>query len=705
MSDDSGISVGAHGAAKTFPPGGGLSARSGVAGEQAIDSRKVGERSLQYRADVDGLRAIAVLLVLVFHGGLSIFPAGFVGVDIFFVISGYLTTAIILKAIDQGRFSFADFYLRRIWRLQPAILALFVVTLAVAALFYMPEDFKDFLKSEKYASMLIANQYFERSTTGYAAGDTSNLLLMHTWSLAIEWQWYLVLPLFVWLLRRYCTQFMFKAVVLGLTIASAALSLYLSSKFPEKSYYFFTARIFELMIGSCAVIFTADRLRLKPHWTSLLGVISVAALFYCATRENILLGFPDYHAVIVCLATAVLLSQTASAGSITAKVLSFRPLVLIGTISYSLYLWHWPVLATASYLDIQKSTEFTVIYFVLTFALAALSYVLIERKFRKPKLGLAMTVGLMMVLPAIALTVLHSKGVASNGWPARFGSELTSVVDALTNAQPKYREKCMDGASDGSDPRCIMGAPDQKPQAILIGDSFSNQYWGFVDTLAKDANISVLAQSYSACLALPGVYLFDWWKSKDTIYKACHDNVADYYELIKKNHYKYVMIGQIWPSYVGPSVVTKLDDPRSIELSHQRFEVAIRDALDIIKESGAKPVFLKAIHAMPPGVNECLSQRVKLRGTMNSIETSEACETVAWDGTEDPWLASVFTQLKAEYPDLIIIDPKDLQCDNGVCATTLDGIPLYRDIGHMTDYASFKYGQMYLERFGNVLKN
>lgn len=674
------------------------------ASEHDAQISRGGKPSIAYRADIDGLRAIAVLLVLIFHGGLSLFPSGFIGVDIFFVISGFLTTSIILKSIDNGSFSFSGFYSRRIWRLQPAMIALMLVTFALAAFFYLPEDFTRFLKSEKYTSMLIANQYFERSTTAYAAADTSNLLLLHTWSLAIEWQWYLVLPLGIWLLHRYCSKFAFKAVVLCLTAGAVALSLYLSNKFPDKSYYFFTARIFELLIGSCAVIFSTDKLKLNAVWTSILGGISVAALFYCATRENILLGFPDYHAVIVCLATALLLWRTSSEGSLISKALSFQPLVYIGTISYSLYIWHWPVLATTSYLGFKHSTELTVAYFASTFALAILSYVLIERKFRKPKLGISLTVAVLMVLPAIVFTAAYSKSEREGGWPERFGSDFTGALGKLKSAEVPDRWKCLDGASDGSDPRCIIGAAKPQAEALMIGDSFSNQYWGFVDTLAKDANISVLAQSYAACLALPGVYLYDWWKSKDTIYQACHDNVADYYDLIRKNHYKYVMIGQIWESYTGGSIVIKLEDERTVELSRQRFELAIREALNIIKASGATPVFLKATYPMPPGVNECLSRRIALRDTMGSVESSEACETVAWNATEEPWLKSVFQQLKVEYPNLILIDPKDVQCTASECMTTVDGVPVYRDIGHITDYASFKYGATYMKNFGNPLR-
>lgn len=675
-----------------------------LASEHGIQVSNAGNPSIAYRPDIDGLRAIAVLLVLIFHGGLSLFPSGFIGVDIFFVISGYLTTSIILKSIKRGSFSFAGFYARRIWRLQPAMIALLLATLALAALFYLPEDFKQYLKSARYTSLLISNQYFERTTTAYAAGDTANLLLLHTWSLAIEWQWYLVLPVGIWLLHRYCSKRVFNVAVLCLTLGSAALSLFLSSKFPDKSYYFFTARIFELLLGSCAVIFSADKMKLKLIWTNLLGGLAVVTLFYCATRENILPGFPNYHAVIVCLAAALLLWRGGAEGSITAKVLSFRPLVYIGTISYSLYLWHWPVLATTSYLGFKHGAELTAFYFVLTFALAALSYITVERKFRKPKLGLKMTIVLLMVLPAIALSTLYSMSVAKGGWPQRFGSDMSDVFDKLEASTPPTREDCLGGSSDGSDSRCIFGAPLQSVQALLMGDSFSNHYWGFVDTLAKDANISVLAQSYSACLALPGVYLYDFGKFKGIINKKCHDAVANYYELIKKNHYKYVLIGQIWDSYADASIVTKSDDPRSLELSHQRFERAIRQALDIIKASGAAPIFLKAMHSMPPGVNECLLQRYVLRGQSGSIERSESCQRMARVDVENPWLTSVFAQLKNEYPNLVLIDPKDIQCDSDTCETTVDGVPLYRDIGHMTDYASFKFGETYLQRFGNPLK-
>lgn len=671
----------------------------------AIEPATVGDRqpSLAYRADIDGLRAIAVLLVLIFHGGLALFPSGFIGVDIFFVISGYLTTAIIMKSLQQGTFTFSGFYTRRIWRLQPAVVALLVVTLLVTTLLYLPDDYIDFLKSEKYTSLIISNQYFSKVTTGYATPDAASLPLLHTWSLAIEWQWYLALPLGLWLLHRYLAKNVFNMAVFGLTVAATTLALYLSYNVPDKNYYFFTARIFELMIGSCAVIFSTGTFRLSRLSASLVCALSLVTIIYCATRDDILPGFPQYHAIAVCLATAALLFQGIGDASITSKLLAFKPLVFIGTLSYSLYLWHWPILAVMSYMGIALTPPVTIVYFVATFLTAWLSYVLIENKFRKARLGFGKTLVVLMAVPAVGLSLLHAASVRNEGWPSRFNQGYSDVFNGLKAAVPGTREACL-GVSDGADPGCLSGAAQAAPQILLMGDSFSNHYWGFVETLAKDANLAVLTQGYPACLALPGIYLYDESKYKSALFEKCHNAAKRYYEMIAKRHFKYVIVGQFWEAYLKNDIVTRRDDPRSVELSQQRLGVAIRKALDIIVESGATPVFLENTLPMPPGINTCLLQQVKLRGLMGSAEQSSLCATAPWSGAKEPVLEKLFNDLKAEYPGLIVIDPKIVQCKDAACMTSVDGLPVYRDIGHITDYASYKFGEMYIKRFGNPLQ-
>ena len=157
---------------------------------------------MKYRNDIDGLRAIAVMLVIVFHAGLSVFPAGFIGVDVFFVISGFLIANIIKNGIEQKAFSFTQFYLRRVWRLLPAMVTMILFAFVLASIFYLPADYAPFLKSVKQTFLIVSNRYFGKETSAYAAPDADSMLLLHTWSLSVEWQWYLIFPLAYYLLQK-----------------------------------------------------------------------------------------------------------------------------------------------------------------------------------------------------------------------------------------------------------------------------------------------------------------------------------------------------------------------------------------------------------------------------------------------------------------------------------------------------------------------
>jgi peptidoglycan/LPS O-acetylase OafA/YrhL len=670
----------------------------------AVDAKERVKAPLAKRNDIDGLRAIAVLLVLLFHGGSSIFPSGFVGVDVFFVISGFLITSILIRDLESGNFSALRFYERRMWRLQPAILALFAMTAALASVIYLPVDFQDYLKSGKYASMFLSNQYFERVTTAYAADDSASLLLLHTWSLAIEWQWYLLLPVSLVVLFRYLPRHLLPWVMATLTILAGAGALLLGSHQPDKSYYFFTSRVFELLIGACLVVFQAEKIRLTKLVATVVAVMAILVLAYCATRTGMLQGYPDYHGLLVSLATAALLIEAVGLNGMHARILGSSPLRAIGLVSYSLYLWHWPILAVISYLGLKTSQDWLPFYYIGSFALAVLSYFLIEKRFRYTKLGFYKSLAILVIGPALLFSLSYKLSDKQGGWPGRFGQEYAASVSKINAYASENRRDCIDDVQDPADPHCHVGAANATKRGLLIGDSFSNQYWGFVDVLAKDAGVSVAAISTSACLALPDVYLFNWWKYKDVVYQKCHDNVAAYYQAISANHYDYVMLGQIWENYAGGDVVMAASDQRSVELSQARVVRALRSALSTIVSSGAIPVVIKAVATMPPGVNECLSQPLKMRGLFDSKEQAAKC-TVADRSTSMPtWFDGLFDSLKADYPTLVVIDPKVAQCVDSKCANVVDGAPVYRDVGHITDYASYKFGRDYIERMGNPLK-
>ena len=656
-----------------------------------------GKHLMRYRSDIDGLRAIAVLLVLTFHGGLSIFPSGFIGVDIFFVISGFLITLIISQSLKNQSFSLSDFYIRRLWRLQPALITVIIFTLVLATIFYLPTDFIDYIKSAKYTTLFTSNQYFSRSTTGYAAPDTANLLLLHTWSLSIEWQWYLLLPVGILLLNRYFSDKIVKIVTIAITIGMLGLSLYLSDKYPNKSYYFLSSRIFEFMLGSCLVVFNCEQLKLKKGIGSILGILSLLAIIYCATRKNIVLGYPDYHAVIVSISTALLILVGASTNGITSRILSLSPLVFIGSISYSLYLWHWPIFATGRYLGLIENTIFKASCYTITFIAAYLSYIFIEKRCRKIRWSLVKSLVILVLIPAVFISILYSASKKYNGFNSRFGSEYVRIESTLQKHASPYRQSCLNGNIEGTDKNCIIGNISANKTALLIGDSNSNHFWKFFDVIAKDADMSVIVQGTSSCLTLPDIYQFDWWYFKNTVYQECHDNTGKYYDNIKKGKFDYVIIGEVWNNYAGDNIINNIGDKRSVDLSRKRIEIAMTKAFDLIIKSGARPVIIKTIYNMPQNYMTCFYKHIKTRNDY----ISNSCNPTPWSGDDNEWFTQIFNKMKKDYPSLIVIDPKDVQCSGNICKTDIDGIPVYRDVGHITDYASYIFGKEYLIKSGN----
>lgn len=656
--------------------------------------------SIKYRSDIDGLRAIAVLFVVIFHSYDNLIPSGFIGVDIFFVISGFLISSIIRQQLIDNSFSFSDFYRRRLWRLQPALLLVMLFVLVITSILYLPDDYVDAMNSEKYTSLFLSNQYFSRVTTSYAAQDSVYLPLLHTWSLAIEWQWYLFMPPALFLLHRLCHRYHFNkvGVVLLISLLTVALSLYLSSNYPTKSYYLFSTRIFEFMIGVIISYIPQEKKRRKIT-DNILSIFSFFILLFIAISDSVLPGYPNLYTIGVCICAAIII-YTGKNKTIIYKALSINVIVFIGTISYSLYLWHWPVFAAARYIGYFETNTEKLSAILITLILSYISYSYIENELKKSKLNFKYTLLILFVIPVIISLVLSKVTEKNTGFSFRLGSEYLKMEKALKDHQYENRSLCLSNDSVVADGVCHTGKKNADKKAFLFGDSHSNHFWGFMDVVGKDANMDVKAQATSSCLTLPGVYLYDWWNYKNTVYQRCYDDTKKYYNEVKAGNYDYVIIAEVWANYAGDNVINQIGDTRTVKESRSRTEKALREALDIITESGAKPVIFKAINPMPQNFMTCFYQNVKLRRDYRNNN----CNSGTFNGDEQEWFSQLFVTLKKEYPSLVVIDPKDIQCDTGTCLTDIDGIPVYRDVGHLTDYASVIFGKWYLDKYQNPFK-
>lgn len=335
-------------------------------------------KSLSYRPEIDGLRTVAVLAVILFHLDANLLKGGFLGVDVFFVISGYLITSIIVGQLRQGTFSFFRFWMRRIRRLYPALVVVVAVSLLIGAFILVQPERANLPKQAQAAILSYQNIHLWLTTGGYWSPTAENILLLHTWSLSLEEQFYVIFPLILFAVFRWGRERKFW--ILGaLLLASLAFCIYATPLWRNASFYLLPMRMWELMFGSLLAIRHLDKpepsgLKAAP-FLQIVGLALIIGSFFMIKNDA---SFPGYLPLFPCIGTLLILSYGNTSGWVN-SFLSLKPVVYIGKISYSLYLWHWVVIVTARYVSTEAH------YFlipVVTLACAMASYHFIEQPFR-----------------------------------------------------------------------------------------------------------------------------------------------------------------------------------------------------------------------------------------------------------------------------------------------------------------------------------
>ncbi|WP_208642240.1 acyltransferase family protein [Methylobacterium terrae] len=429
-----------------------------------------------YRPDIDGLRAVAVLVVILFHAGIAWMPGGFVGVDVFFVISGYVITRGLLREAASGGIGLGEFYARRVRRILPALVATLAFTTLAAYWLLLPPQLADYAGSATASALSVANIYFWRSS-GYFDAAALYRPLLHTWSLSVEEQFYLLLPVALLLavrlrLRRLWLPF-------GLVAAlSFGLSVYAGHYAPTANFYLLPTRAWELLLGVLLAMAPRGSVALPPALRQAAGLAGLALILAPAFLYTEATPFPGAGALPPCLGAVLLirLGGEPGGGSAATRLLAAGPLVAVGLISYSAYLIHWPLIVLARIglmrdLDVAE----TVVVIGATLLLATLSYRFVEHPFRRPQAPArpALAAGFAATL---ALACLGWAGTASGGLPGRF---------------PDFRVRPVPGTETWNHRTCFLFA-DQTWQAwdqaactrttgkdglvLLWGDSFAAHY-------------------------------------------------------------------------------------------------------------------------------------------------------------------------------------------------------------------------------------
>ncbi len=622
---------------------------------ELIDKRPDTPRMIAYRADVDGLRAVAVLAVLAFHTFPSAAPGGFAGVDMFFVISGFLISRIIFEDLKHDRFTFANFYWRRIRRIFPALVVVLAACLGLGWLLLLPDEFNELGRHVAFGAGFLVN-FALWHEGGYFDTQAELKPLLHLWSLAVEEQYYAVWPLLLCVFRRYALW-----MIVALGAFSFGINIYLTTTDPSAAFYLPFTRFWELLAGSALAWVASYRKTTDSNAKALLGTTLIAAGFVLLHAST---PFPGWWALFPVIGTALLISAGSSAW-INGTILAHPGAVLVGLISYPLYLWHWPLLAyTKIIVGGEPAVAVRILLLILSFALAWATYQFIEKPIRFG--GLVRRVA----GPAVAAMMV---AVGFSGFAA-----YKSMFVPKSAALPHINEISRASSEWEFPPDKIIHG-DTRRTILFFGDSHMQHYWPRIKKILAEHAApvrTVIFKTRAGCTPVPGV-------ERQTI--NCSQFVDEGVELALRREVDTVVIAASWVGFVNRRDYYKVDDESRTPLTIlapgsewvlERFEATLRKMV----VSGKRVIL---VLSSPRGNAFDPKSLIERDGTTIRVQAKHVAVPRA---DIEAQRAPIDERLKdiAAAVGATIIDPMEWLCTAEYCPTADDsGKPLYKDTSHL----------------------
>lgn len=635
-----------------------------------------------YRPEIDGLRTIAVLGVLLFHLKIGMFKGGFAGVDVFFVISGYLITGRILGDAGAGRFSFPEFYIRRARRILPALIFTVAVTFVAGLLWLPPESLRGLAKESTHALLSIANIQYWREAKEYFATASDQLPLLHFWSLSLEEQFYLVWPLFVVAAVRLRKQ---AAAIAVAGLLSFALAVFWNARDPQAVFFLMPFRIFQFAIGAAVWMIEARRRpgRAASEALSLAGLIAIGISYVVLDERS---------SVPVMMLTASLGAAGVILGadrSVASRLLTNAPALAIGRASYSLYLCHWPIIFFAGVIfgAASETAAGIAISFVLMVAVGFFMWRFIEQPFRRPAVARTPRATALRFASLIAVLVAITHGTfLANGLAWR----LTAAQREEARILGRGGIVCLN--SEGP---CAFGDVAAPLAVDLVGDSFAEQYVDGLGGLLKEWGMRGELSSDGGCPLLDGIVL----DRKDWKWQRCRDSAGRALTKLRQTSTA-VIISQAWSNYRNGNLQPG-DEPSPSEGGpysqvQRGIERTIRQLGDnrIILIVGAQVIMTQCTF------NAARMLPAPLPHASVTCEPKSRAEAVR-EGAE---INAMLRNVQRQWPDRVrLLFPTDVYCENDRCPAMRDGVWLYRDTAHYTVAGSLYMGERARSVFADFL--
>ena len=658
---------------------------------------------MDYRREIDGLRAIAVISVVLYHAGIQAFSGGFIGVDVFFVISGYLITSIILAEMQAGTFTLGNFYERRARRILPALFVLMFTCLPFAWLWLSPRYMKDFSESLVAVPAFASNVLFF-ITSGYFDAATEIKPLSHTWSLAVEEQYYILFPAFLMLTQIQVASGSRKrwivAMLTALAIVSLAVAEWASLMYPRFTFYLLPARGWEILIGVFVAVFQCARYGTKikvEKSVSLIGLALIACAVFSFDSET---PSPSLYTLMPTIGAALII-LFATQQTLVGKLLGCKMLVGIGLISYSIYLWHQPIFAFARQFSIDEPSKFMFLALaVIAVVFAYLSWKYVEAPFRNVRCFDRKQVFLCAAIGSVFFVALGLFGYANKGFKNQIDAATLKLFEPESTGVGKCLISDVDGKKDIT--VCYFGDTDAEFTIALYGDSHAEALFSELDSSFKRSKIRGVKVSFqTACKTwIPGIIIEG--REMEGRYGQCASSFDKFLDYLSENVHG-VIVSLRWTSEIYPIkgvVDESYFDNREggVELDRHVARYVARNhdgaftydanakmeslrgllgALNLLR----KPVFL--IYPIPEvgwHVPNTLYKKY-MRGESLSISTSHERFK-----SRNYFINEVFDS--ATEGNLVRVKPEEILCDTYVrdrCVATLNGAALYYDDDHLSN--------------------
>lgn len=624
---------------------------------------------MQFRYDINGLRAIAVLAVVIFHFNPQWLPGGFAGVDVFFVISGFLMTSIIFGGVEKNIFKLFKFYNARANRIIPVLAAMSAVLLVFGWFYLTPIDYRDLGRQVEKSSLFISNLLFAKGG-GYFDTAEHTKWLLHTWSLSVEWQFYIFFPIFIVILKQYLSFKNLKRVVIGLFLGSFIYCIYTTYKDSKTAYFLLTSRAWEMLLGGLAFLYPWS---LKNKITKItvqsLGIVLIVTSYFFMSKDTL---WPGYMALIpVFGAYLIIISNYQNNFVINNPIFSY-----IGKWSYSIYVWHWPLVVLGFYFTFKNWWMYGI---PLSLLLGFLSYQFIE-KINFPRYSSWKEI--YKVKPFYIFLVILVCGYTikkTDGMEFRVSEKITTILNEANNDFP---QRCESVFASEKFETCIIGNKDNI-KAIILGDSHADAIASSITSILNLSKDGVIYAARSGC---------------PYILNASFNEDISFCTKINEDRHQYLKQHKNTPIFIVNRYLERMEGENNIDRANSQI-IYFSDKKSTKKEkylefqdnfeksicdiSPNSPVYIvSTIPEMGINIPPLMAKQIMKYGKFEENGISYTKYKERSDRINNI-LASTAEQCRATF-----LDVSKILCNKNVCISEYRGRPIYRDGDHLSEYGN-----------------